>query len=103
MRHRCDVGGSSGRAAVASSLNLPRPSDTHRCRFNPGGISVSDNQSGKAAKLALIFEAVSAWNIYDIMTATEVPRQTVMIMQYVFLAGTLLGLVMALVKLASAK
>jgi hypothetical protein len=64
---------------------------------------VSDNQSGKAAKLVLIFRAVSAWNIYDIMTLTEVPRQAVMIMQYVFLAGTLLGLVMALVKLASAK
>ena len=64
---------------------------------------MSDNQSGKAAKLALIFGAVSAWNIYDIMTATEVPRQPVMIRQYVFLAGTLLGLVMALIKFASGK
>ena len=64
---------------------------------------MSDHKNGNTGKLALIFAAVSAWNIYDIMTATEVPRQAVMIMQYVFLAGTLLGLVMALIKFASGK
>jgi hypothetical protein len=64
---------------------------------------VTDKPTGNSGKLVLIFGAVSAWNVYDIMTATEVPRQPVMIMQYVFLAGTLLGLVMALIKLASAK
>jgi multisubunit Na+/H+ antiporter MnhE subunit len=67
------------------------------------GDPVSDKPTGNSGKLALIFAAVSAWNIYDIMTATEVPRQPVMIMQYVFLACTLLGLVAALIKFASGK
>ncbi len=64
---------------------------------------MSDNQRGKSARLALIFAAASAWNIYDIMTETEAPRQAIMIMQYVFLAGTLLGLVGALIKLVASK
>jgi hypothetical protein len=42
---------------------------------------------------------VAAWNIYDISSATETPRQAVMILQYFLLACALVGLSGALVKL----
>jgi len=64
---------------------------------------MSANQSGKWGKLALLNAALAAWLIYDISTATEAPRQAVMIMQWVFLVGVLIGLALALVKLASQK
>jgi len=64
---------------------------------------MSENQNGKWGKLALMNGAVAAWLIYIMMTATEVPSQVVMIMQYVFLIGTLIGLAGSLVKLASQK
>jgi len=38
---------------------------------------------------------------YDLSTATEVPRQAVMIMQYVFLTFSLIGLAGSLFKLTS--
>ncbi len=60
---------------------------------------MSQNQSGKCGRLALLFAAVAAWNIYDLSSATEAPRQAVLIMQYTFLAGSLLGLAGALFKL----
>ncbi len=47
--------------------------------------------------------AAAAWQIYDLATAIEAPRQAVMIMQYVFLTGALIGLAGSLVKLASQK
>jgi predicted membrane-bound spermidine synthase len=64
---------------------------------------MSEKQNGKWGRLALINGAVAAWLIYDMMTATEVPRQTVMILQYVFLIGTLIGLAASLVKFMSQK
>lgn len=60
---------------------------------------MSDN--GKWGKMALLNAAVAAWLVYDITTATEVPRQAVMIMQYVFLAFSLTGLAISLFKLTS--
>ena len=68
---------------------------------NPNG--KSSNESGKYGRMALITAAVSAWLIYDMATATEVPRQAVMILQYVLLAGALIGLAGSLVKLMSQK
>jgi hypothetical protein len=62
---------------------------------------MSDNQNGKWGKMALLNAAVAAWIVYDLSTATEAPRQAVMIMEYVFLAGALLGLAGALFKLTS--
>jgi hypothetical protein len=38
----------------------------------------------------LMSAATSAWLIYDITTATEVPGQAVAILQYALLAGSLL-------------
>ena len=61
------------------------------------------NNKGKWARVALMTAAAAAWQIYDLATAVEAPRQAVMIMQYVFLTGALIGLASSLVKLASQK
>jgi hypothetical protein len=42
--------------------------------------------------MLVIFSAAAAWQIYDIASATEAPSRAVMILQYVFLAGLLLGI-----------
>ena len=42
--------------------------------------------------MLVIFCAVAAWQIYDIASATEAPSRAVMILQYVLLAGLLLGI-----------
>lgn len=42
--------------------------------------------------MIVIFAAAAAWQIYDIASATEAPGRALMIMQYVFLAGLLLGI-----------
>jgi len=43
--------------------------------------------------MILAFAAVAAWQIYDMSTATEAPSRALTILQYVLLAGLLLGLV----------
>ena len=57
----------------------------------------------KWPRLMLLSAATAAWLIYDISTATETPRQAVAIMQYVFLAGALIGLAGSFVMMASQK
>lgn len=57
----------------------------------------------KWGKFILINAAVAAWLIYDMASATETPRQAVMILQYVFLTGVVVGLVGATVKYLSAE
>ena len=42
--------------------------------------------------MLVIFSAAAGWQIYDIASATEAPSQAVMILQYVLLAGLLLGI-----------
>ncbi len=42
--------------------------------------------------MLVIFSAAAAWQIYDIASATETPSRAVMILQYVLLAGLLLGI-----------
>jgi hypothetical protein len=42
--------------------------------------------------MLVIFSAAAAWQIYDIASATEAPGRAVLIMQYVLLAGLLLGI-----------
>lgn len=68
---------------------------------NPNGKSTTE--TGKYGRMALITAAVSAWLIYDMATATVVPRQAVTILQYVLLADALIGLAGSLVKLMSQK
>ena len=63
----------------------------------------SQDDSGKWVKWALINAAVAAWLIYDMSTATETPRQALMLLQYFLLACALIGLAGSLVKLISQK
>ena len=42
--------------------------------------------------MLVIFSGVAAWQIYDIASASEAPSRAVMILQYVLLAGLLLGI-----------
>ena len=57
----------------------------------------------KWPRIMLISAATSAWLIYDMATATEVPRQAVAILQYGLLACALIGLAGSLVMAASQK
>jgi hypothetical protein len=59
--------------------------------------------NGKWPKLMLMSAATSAWLIYDIASATEVPRQAVAILQYCLLACALVGLVGSVVLPVSEK
>ena len=59
--------------------------------------------NGKWPKVMLMSAATAAWLVYDMATATEVPRQAVMILQYCLLAAALIGLVGSLVMAASKK
>jgi hypothetical protein len=64
--------------------------------------SPNSTRKGKGTNwglMALMNGAVAAWLIYDMATAAEEPSRAVAIMQYVFLAGTLIGLAGSLVKL----
>lgn len=44
---------------------------------------------------------IAAWIVYDMATATEAPRQAVMILEYALLACALFGLVGSAVKYMS--
>jgi len=46
--------------------------------------------------MIIAFAAVAGWQIYDMATATETPSRTLAVLQYVLLAGLLLGFVGAL-------
>jgi hypothetical protein len=62
---------------------------------------MSASKDGNWGKIALLNGAVSAWLIYDMATAAEAPSPALKILQYVILAGCLVGLVAALSKLAA--
>jgi hypothetical protein len=51
----------------------------------------------------LMSAVTSAWLIYDMATATEVPRQAVAILQYGLLAMALIGFLGSLVMATSQK
>ena len=52
-----------------------------------------DNQSKNSGVMILAFAAVLAWQLYDMATATGAPSRALAILQYVLLAGLLLGLI----------
>jgi hypothetical protein len=68
-----------------------------RAAFPAEGFMASGSTS-KWGKWALMNAGVAAWIVYDITTASEVPRQAVLILQYVLLACALLGLAGSVVK-----
>ncbi len=47
--------------------------------------------NSKWPKIMLMSGATSAWLLYDMATATEVPRQAVVMLQYGLLACALIG------------
>ena len=57
----------------------------------------------KWPKVVLMSGATSAWLIYDMTTATEAPRQAVMVLQYGLLGCALFALIGALAMLASGR
>jgi len=63
------------------------------------GACMSDNQNGKWTRMALLYAVGAGLLIYNIAGATEAPSRTLMVMQYVFLAGCLIGLAGAVYKL----
>ena len=62
---------------------------------------MASGSTSKWGKWALINAAFAAWIVYDMTTATEVPRQAVMILQYVLLACALFGLAGSVAKCLS--
>jgi hypothetical protein len=60
------------------------------------GLGVNDKRTKNSGVMIVAFAAVAAWQIYDIATATETPSRALAVLQYVLLAGLLIGLVGAL-------
>ena len=54
---------------------------------------MDEKKTKNSGVMIVAFAAVAAWQIYDMSTATETPSRALTILQYVLLAGLLLGLV----------
>ena len=57
---------------------------------------VTDKRTKNSGVMIVAFAAVAAWQIYDMATASETPSRALAILQYVILAGLVLGLIGAL-------
>ena len=57
------------------------------------GLVVNDKRTKNSGVMIVAFAAVAAWQIYDMATATETPSRTLAVLQYVLLAGLLLGFI----------
>lgn len=59
---------------------------------------------GKNPKVnALLLGALAAWQIYSMATATESPSTALAVLQYVIIAGCLIGFVGSLIQITSGK
>ncbi len=63
---------------------------------NIGASCVTDKKTKNSGVMIIAFAAVAVWQIYDMATASETPSRALVILQYVILAGLLLGLIGAL-------
>ncbi|HEX3338594.1 MAG TPA: hypothetical protein VHT68_05390 [Pseudolabrys sp.] len=54
---------------------------------------MDEKRTKNSGVMILAFAAVAVWQIYDMSTATEAPSRALAILQYVLLAGLLLGLI----------
>lgn len=63
-------------------------------------MSAAANSKGRWVRTALLTAAVAAWQIYDMATATEAPRQSLLLLQYFLLTLALIACVGSLVMLA---
>jgi len=64
---------------------------------------VADKQKKNPGIMIALFTAAAAWQIYDLATATEAPSRAVLTLQYVLLAGLLLGIASAVFNLLRAE
>lgn len=60
------------------------------------GAGLAERRTKNSGVMIVAFAAVAAWQIYDMATATETPSRALVILQYVLLAGLLVGLAGAL-------
>jgi hypothetical protein len=54
---------------------------------------VDEKRPKNSGVMIVAFAAVAAWQIYDMATTTEASSRTLVILQYVLLAGLLIGLI----------
>jgi hypothetical protein len=54
---------------------------------------VGEKRPKNSGVMIVAFAAVAAWQIYDMATTTEASSRTLVILQYVLLAGLLIGLI----------
>ena len=54
---------------------------------------MDEKKTKNSGVMIFAFAAVAVWQIYDMSTATEAPSRALAILQYVLLAGLLLGLI----------
>jgi hypothetical protein len=77
----------------ANAWNSCEKSHSFKQARGPG---VNDKRTKNSGVMIVAFAAVAAWQIYDMATASETPGRVFAILQYVLLAGLLIGLVGAL-------
>ena len=53
---------------------------------------MADKPKKNPSIMLAAFAAAAAWQIYDLATATEAPSRAVLTLQYLLLAGLLLGI-----------
>jgi uncharacterized membrane protein len=54
---------------------------------------VNDKKTKNSGVMIVAFAAVAGWQIYDMATATETPSRALAVLQYVLLAGLLIGFI----------
>ncbi len=67
------------------------------------GQRLADKPKKHPGIMLAVFAAAATWQIYDLATATETPSRAVLTLQYVLLAGLLLGIASAAFNLMRAE
>ena len=57
------------------------------------GQTVNEKKTKNSGVMIVAFAAVVAWQIYDMVTATETPSRALAVLQYVLLAALLIGFI----------
>ncbi len=64
---------------------------------------MADKPKKNPGIMLAVFAAAAAWQIYDLASATEAPSRAVLTLQYVLLAGLLIGIAGAVFNLLRAE
>lgn len=54
---------------------------------------MNEKKTKNSGVMIVAFAAVAVWQIYDMATATETPSRALAVLQYVLLAGLLIGFI----------